>query len=151
MGMVSSNNMNAYFLPLIFLQAGIGLSGSCCEEKTVGGVNYRNIGEKDTSEHGCISGCIYERTDTPGKVYCFKQGDLPAQCRSRNCPRTVDEILSDIDTDALEVFGKTADVRSDRNFGKLNRDNQIAVREIEALAGKIGRAATSAINECNAS
>merc|ERR1712215_662809 len=137
---VSSNNMNVYFVSLIFLQAGITLSGSCCEEKTVGGVNYKNIGEKNTSEHGCTSGCIYERMDdTPRKVYCFKQGDLPSKCRSRimNCPRTVDEFLSYIDIDAVEFIFKTAEVRNDPNFWNLNQDSMNALNDIDERAKKI--------------
>jgi len=59
---------------------GASLGGSCCEEKTVGGVKYKKSGEEDTSSFNCLNNCVYEKVDSPGSKYCFKEGDLTVEC-----------------------------------------------------------------------
>ena len=52
----------------------------CCKEKMVGGVSYVLKEETDTERYGCKSNCVFERVDSPGSKYCFKEGDLEVVC-----------------------------------------------------------------------
>merc|ERR1719376_1944459 len=52
----------------------------CCKEKSVGGVSYVLLEETDTGRYGCKSNCVFERVDSPGSRYCFKEGDLEVVC-----------------------------------------------------------------------
>ena len=53
---------------------------TCCKEKTVGGVKYRKTGDEDTSKFGCVENCAYEKVDSPGPKFCFKNGNLKVKC-----------------------------------------------------------------------
>merc|ERR1712106_220435 len=52
----------------------------CCKEKTVGKVDYRLVAETDTGIYGCKSNCVFEKKDSPGPRFCFKDGDLEVVC-----------------------------------------------------------------------
>merc|ERR1719391_1380522 len=62
----------------------------CCPKKTVGEHTYRLVKQEDTSAFDCVSECVYEREDKPGKMICFKQGDLPASCSAKSGGRRKD-------------------------------------------------------------
>merc|ERR1711962_91499 len=54
---------------------------SCCETKTVGGVNYTFVREDSAAiGYSCLSPCVYERDDQPGTAFCFAQGDQQVVC-----------------------------------------------------------------------
>merc|ERR1719315_618963 len=52
----------------------------CCKEKMVGGVSYVLVEETDTGRYGCHSNCVFEKVDSPGSRFCFKEGDLEVVC-----------------------------------------------------------------------
>merc|ERR1719376_633013 len=56
----------------------------CCKEKSVGGVSYVLLEETDTGRYGCKSNCVFERVDSPGSRYCFKEGDLEVVCEDND-------------------------------------------------------------------
>merc|ERR1712179_461430 len=59
---------------------GASIPGECCKEKMVGGVSYVLVEETDTGRYGCHSNCVFEKVDSPGSRFCFKEGDLEVVC-----------------------------------------------------------------------
>ena len=43
-------------------------------------MKYKKSGEEDTSSFNCLNNCVYEKVDSPGSKYCFKEGDLTVEC-----------------------------------------------------------------------
>merc|ERR1712106_1268645 len=46
----------------------------------VGGVEYILRREEDTTIYDCLDNCIFEKTDSPGPLFCFAAGDLEVVC-----------------------------------------------------------------------
>jgi len=68
----------------MLLLAEIELSNAvCCTYKTVGNVEYVLTSSEDTSRYGCKEHCVYEKKQSPGQRFCFKEGDLTATCSSQ--------------------------------------------------------------------
>merc|ERR1712037_792879 len=56
----------------------------CCTEKMVGNVSYTLL---PGTFHGelpsqCLNGCVYTVSGTSSPKFCFKKGDLLAECTS---------------------------------------------------------------------
>jgi len=58
------------------------MKGNCCEEKTVGEIDYILTGwnEAEAKAAGCTSGCIYQARGEEGSNVCFAPGSLPVSC-----------------------------------------------------------------------
>ena len=57
-----------------------GFPTSWCHNKEVGGVDYQLLREVDTSAYKCLSNCLYETVDEPGRIYCFGSGNQTVMC-----------------------------------------------------------------------
>jgi len=59
-----------------------GMKDNCCEEKTVGEVDYILTGwnEAEAKASGCTSGCIYQAKGQERSSVCFAPGSLPVSC-----------------------------------------------------------------------
>merc|ERR1711892_1493013 len=57
-----------------------GAPPPCCTSKVVGGVEYILRREEDTALYNCLDNCIFEKTDSPGPLFCFAAGDLEVVC-----------------------------------------------------------------------
>ena len=38
------------------------------------------VDETNTDMYGCKSNCVFEKTGSPGSMFCFKEGDLEVVC-----------------------------------------------------------------------
>jgi len=47
-------------------------------------VEYKFIREQDNPPYQCLTPCVYERIDNPGKPFCFTRGDLEVHCGTDN-------------------------------------------------------------------
>merc|ERR1719427_1988609 len=52
----------------------------CCDAKNVGGVDYIKVLYVGEVPEKCLTDCIYEKKNMPGKRYCFKRGSLAVHC-----------------------------------------------------------------------
>lgn len=55
-------------------------SEECCTEKTVGGVGYTQVAGDTDDFPECKKGCVYEEDGDKGSRFCFKSGNLKAEC-----------------------------------------------------------------------
>jgi len=72
-----------YFLFLAGLLASLsnGMpSNECCMTKEVGDLSYTLVGRMDTKMFNCKDNCVYQRTEEPDTKFCFKTGELVAEC-----------------------------------------------------------------------
>jgi len=61
-----------------------GMPGKeCCLSKNVGGVSYTLVGKMETKMFNCKDDCVYQKTEEPDKKFCFKTGDLVAECTEK--------------------------------------------------------------------
>jgi len=71
----------AMFVFGIAFSTGTSLREGCCNEKTVGGVKYRKIGTRNTTEFGCLQDCSYQKVDSSDEThYCFAEGNSTVVC-----------------------------------------------------------------------
>jgi len=103
--------MLPHILPplLLLVSLAIGLPTNqgepedCCDEKTVGGVRYINIGSDNSGEaesRNCLSSCIFMREGEPNSKVCFKAGDLAVECQD-NAPSMI--AGAPIETEVLDT------------------------------------------------
>merc|ERR1739838_177123 len=73
----------------------------CCSEKTVGGVSYTLVEEKDTSAYDCLNNCVYEQAGNQGSKFCFARGNLAVTCSGKGshkyCGEDLTSLLEDDD------------------------------------------------------
>ena len=55
----------------------------CCYQKTVGPDSYTLVDTTAAVPAECINTCVYQRDGQPGEQFCFKTGDLPVNCISK--------------------------------------------------------------------
>ena len=46
----------------------------------MGGVSYMLVEETDTIMYGCKSNCVFEKKESPGSRFCFKEGGREVVC-----------------------------------------------------------------------
>merc|ERR1711892_743610 len=84
MGSPSHSMVSALALSVVTIAVGIlavgGAPPPCCTSKMVGGVEYILRREEDTTIYDCLDNCIFEKTDSPGPLFCFAAGDLEVVC-----------------------------------------------------------------------
>merc|ERR1712106_138607 len=78
--MVSALALSVVTIAVTEILAVGGAPPPCCTSKMVGGVEYILRREEDTTIYDCLDNCIFEKTDSPGPLFCFAAGDLEVVC-----------------------------------------------------------------------
>jgi len=123
-----------------------GAPPPCCSSKTVGGVEYILKKEEDTSTYNCVSNCVFEKVEDPGRMFCFAAGDLevttscddPPGDKKRCLPAVLCESVDLITgylprTDVLEHLRLDLDQRDFEDF--LNSGDFSAATDIYVNGG----------------
>merc|ERR1711892_102831 len=80
MGTCKMGTLSLWLIALAATYSKAAIIPECCKEKLVGGVAYLLVEETDTGRYGCRSNCVFEKKDSPGSRFCFKEGDLEVVC-----------------------------------------------------------------------
>merc|ERR1712215_156714 len=151
------HKMRSLVILFVIVKAGTSLADRCCEEKTVGGVNYKKVGNQDTTKFGCLSNCVYESVLSPGTKYCFKEGDLPVNCKSlglEECPEEVQEyiLISSEKASGIIMFAQAVEKELADLGPPCNSDTVIAkLQEIGNLGEHIIKDSEPAKRACGIS
>jgi len=80
MGTCKMGTLSLWLIAVAATYSKAAIIPECCKEKSVGGVAYLLVEETDTGMYGCRSNCVFEKKDSPGSRFCFKEGDLEVVC-----------------------------------------------------------------------